>query len=274
MADATPEVSGTSDATTDQVDPTATPGTDAESKQNNPEVDVDALRRDIAGAGDSASTKAELEAVRRATGHIPGIQSRLDRIEASLQTIDSVKDSAARFDRFLESLPEGFLSDRELANLRPTGDETVRQMQARLDAMQERLDNPTPPEPKTEDPQAAAARAAWDRATASVERYATSKGLDPTTIPDAEYERAVRANPGDPVAASLDLMRWIDTSAEAEKRRREKIDAGSGGSDNGEGGRSPRGNSAPLTLARMKTMTREELGKYTPEERMQALTAG
>ncbi|MCR4338957.1 MAG: hypothetical protein NUW01_03615 [Gemmatimonadaceae bacterium] len=237
-----------------------------------PEIDADALRKELSGAGAQAALAADLASLKRTMGHMPGVQSKLDSLERTMSTeIGSLKQGAARFDAFLDALPEGFISDRAMASLRTAVDSNgdLRAEIAELKA----LVSGTPDTDKPEDPRAAAARGQWDAATASVERYATGKGYDATQIPDAVWQRALEANPSDPTAATLEVAAYVDKEVGAAARRAEKKDAASGGAD---GERLPR-TSGATKMSDFKSMSVEQIREFMrtdPDGYKAALTNG
>lgn len=239
-----------------------------------PEYDTEGLKQTLDSAGAEARLAAEMEANRRARGHIPALQTRLDKAEKALSRIDAielgVKSASERLDKIISSLPEGLLDGKALADLAPQRNETVAHLEARLEELAAQLAAATTPQQTAEpeiDPETAQMRAQWDAATDSVKAYAQSKGIE-LDDNDPQWGRAYRANPDDPSVAALDLMRHIDGLVEQKARREERKDASQGV---GDGSRTPRQGS--VTLAQLKAMTREEV-KALPREVVAAAMAG
>lgn len=245
-----------------------------EQVSTEPAVDAEDLKKAIAASGSDAAIKAELEASRRARGHIPELQRRLDTAEKALARLDSIelsnKQLSERFDSLLTNLPDGVLPSGALAGLRPQPGDTSPELMAKIAELEERLNaqgKPRVEEP--EEPAIAAVKAQWDEATTSVTKYATKNNLDPEAIPDAEWSRVLNAFRDDPSAAALEMMRYVDREVAAKARREERADAGKGG---GQGSRTPR--RGAITLEQLKGMTREEVAAIPAEERMAALAGG
>ena len=231
------------------------------------------VKRTLEETGADARLQAELEASRRARGHISELQKRVTTAEKALARIDtielSVKSASERLDKIVSSLPDGLLDGQALAALRPQDNETVAQLNARLQELADQLEavrNPQKAE-ETIDPVQAQALAQWNAATDTVKKYATSKGID-FADDDPQWGRAYRANPDDPSVAAIELMRHIDGLVEQKARRAERADAASGGAD---GARTPRVGS--VSLEQLKKMSREEI-KNLPKEVVDAAMAG
>ena len=238
--------------------PEAAVDTDAQT-DSSPEVDMDALRSAIAEAGDDAGLKADILALRRATGHIPGLQQKLSAVERALSDIPSLKQSVARFDALLDALPEGFIPDRQLADLRPRDNSTEAELRAAIAELENRL-SPQPAVEAEVDPALAARMAQWEAADAAVTRYAADKKFE-LSPEDPAWGAALQKFPNDPVSATLDVIKHIDSQIAAKARRDEKADAGSGGN----AGRSTR--TGTLTFDRLKTMTQAEVAAIPKAER-------
>lgn len=243
-----------------------TPPSDSEPQDTEPSVDLEALREQIAGAGEQAATKADLEVIKRATGHIPGLQKRLDSLEKALTRVDKVEAAVSRLDALLDALPEGFLTDRQLADLRPRSDDGTAELRDKIAELESKLTG-QPQDEQPIDPALAARMAQWQAADAQVMAYASDKKFE-ITPEDPAWERALQKFPNDPTMAALEVIKHIDGEIAAKARREEKAEAGSGGN----GGRSAR--TGTLTLARMKEMSVDELRAIPIEERNAALAAG
>jgi hypothetical protein len=251
------------------VDATAAPDTSTDIA-SVPDVDRDELAAAVQSAADEAGLRAEIANLRRAAGHIPGVQKRIDAVEKAVSRLDateaSVRSLSARLDTLLDAMPEGVISERALAQMRPVADDGSADLRAKIADLENRLTNPDKPDEPDLDPQVIAFRAQWQAATDSVEAYAKRVGYDFSSIGDATWQRAFDANRNDPTAGALAIIGYVDEQVAAEKRRGDKKDAMEGGAEDA---RTPR--RGPLTLESMKKMSRAELMAIPYEERMAAL---
>lgn len=242
------------------------------SAQTAPDVDVTELQLAMQAAREEAANKSAIADLRRATGHIPGIQSRLDTIERSLtDSTASRQDVArlgARLDALINAIPEGMLSSVALASLRSAPDDSSSAVLAKLSALESRLNAPTQPANTTPEmtPEQMAAVAQWDTATESVLSYARKQGVDGNGIGQDVWQRAAAAHPNDPVQAAIDVMKHVDELKAKTDRQEERKDAGQGGSP------ARAGRNGAVTAAQLRTMTAQEIMQIPPAERMAALT--
>lgn len=262
----------TSQPVSDTVDPQAAALNDAtedtDSVEITPDIDLDSLREDVATAAASAQLQADLNAIKRATGHIPGLQSRLDSVEKAARRVETLeasnKDLAARLDVLVSALVDGSLITPGVAqNLRPVSGDSNAELMARFSELEDRItrgNGPADDQPEI-DPAVAAITAQWNEATATVERYAKSKNFESSSIPDAVWQRAMQGNINDPAGAVLEVAKYIDTQVSAESRRADRKDAAAGGS----GERATR--KGALTLETIKNMSLEEVMAIPAEER-------
>lgn len=242
--------------------------TDQEDGLNLPDPDIDlaSLRENVSTAAAAALLDADLKAIRRATGHIPGLQSRLAAVEHTAKQVETLQATnrqlAARLDSLVTALSDASLITSGSAQaLRPESNDSNADLLTKLSEMEERLTSGTKPEePAEEDPQVAAVRAQWDAATEAVNGYAASKKFE-EPIPDAVWQRALVANPSDPGAAALEVARYIDREIAAVSRRTERKDAASGGT----GERTVR--RGTITLDQLKSMSLAEVLAIPQEER-------
>ena len=232
------------------------------------------IQKALTETGAEARLAAELEANRRARGHIPELQKRVSAAEKMLGRIDTieltVKNAAERLDKIVSSLPDGLLDGQTLAALRPQDNETVTQLNARIQELADQLEAVRNPQKADEPeliPEQAQALAEWNGATSTVQKYAQSKGIT-FADDDPQWGRAYRANPDDPSVAAIELMRHIDGLSEQKARREERADAASGG----DGSRTPRQGS--VSLDQLKKMTRDEVKALDPKVVEAALAAG
>lgn len=210
--------------------------TDAEDSSNaaedatpaEPDVNTDALKASI----EAARLQADVESLKRSTGHIRGMQSKLDQVERQLAKITDLEQSsqqlASRFDTLLDALEAGnLLEERATRGLRPQRGDSNAEIMAKFESLEQRLTaGPTQAE---EDPAAIAFQRAADAATEQVMKYATSKGYDGNQIPDAVWTNALNTNRGDFTAAALEVMRYVEGELAKQSRRAERADAASGG---------------------------------------------
>lgn len=238
------------------VDPIADDSSDdADASAPEPDVNLDALKANV----EAATVRAELETLKRATGHIRGLQSKIDQLDRSVAKIQDLETSnqqlASRLDTLLDSLVDSNLvSERAAQGLRPQRGDNNRELLDRLDGLETRLT--AAPTQREEDPEARSRMAAADVATAAVNKYARDKGFDPNQIPDAVWAGAYEKNNGDLSAASLDVMRYVEGELAKKNRRTERADAASGGT----GERSAR--SGALTPAKLRSMTVDEVREF------------
>jgi hypothetical protein len=231
------------------------------------------------------ATKADLENVKRAAGHVPTLMSRLDAIEkAGKQApVDPRVDALLeRFEAFLEAasplLPEDATARIKAKPAALTQADIDKAVTDRLAAVaaEEDAKAKTPevnPEILRE---SAIADAQWASAETAVRAYAEKTGVDFTHLPP-EIGRKIQlatfddAHPfGDPMAGAKALMIEIDKIKAVETRRAGRVDAGSGGIPANRGA----AQGGALTLAAMAEMTAEQLMKIPRAERDAALKAG
>lgn len=233
-------------ADTDQKDLVASAAADAASvnegeqktgeQDSKPTFDVEALTRRIEEVSSGAASRAEVETLRRAAGHVPTLQSEVASLKAELA---QRKGDADRLDA-LEVLLTTVLPADEAARIETQRAERTRTVDedARFDALAARLEARLPKESTDDaddtpaDPGIVAYRAAVAVATEQVHAYATELGIDPTDIPGEVYQKAQRDNGGDLVRASQAVIAWIDQQAEAASasaRRATRAEDASGG---------------------------------------------
>lgn len=252
-----------------QVDSTST--TDAAAQDSSNEVldststvDTDELRAAVDAAGQEAALRADITALKRATGHIPGLQKRLDGLATAIDEIGSLKQSVARFDALLDALPEGLISDRALADLRPRTDSTTDDLRNELAALREELKPKQDDEPVIDADQIAFLAKA-NTATALVNEYAKSKNFE-LDGNDPIWGTALEAHPGDLSLAAADVIKYIDAEIARRARVADKADAADGETNGGRGARS-----TELTWEAMGRMTTAELMRIPREQREAAM---
>lgn len=252
-----------------QVDATSTPDAVTEDSSNdvpNPEIDTDELRAAVDAAGQEAALRADITALKRATGHIPGLQKRLDSLQTAIDEIGSLKQSVARFDALLDALPEGLISDRALADLRPTNNTTADELRKQIAALEAKVNGEGQQQDEADvDAAQLAYIAQANAATASVNAYAASKKFD-LAGDDPIWEKALAAHPNDLTLAALDVMKYVDGEIARRARIAEKADAAEGSTDSGRNSRDKE-----LTWEAMGRMTTAELLKIPREVREAAM---
>lgn len=230
-----------------------------------PDLDIDSVRGEVASAAAGARAQADLAAIRKATSHIPNLQSRLDAVEKATRKVEALEQSstqlASRLDSLLGALGDaGYLTPSAVSGLRPERGDSNSDLIEKIEELEQRLTRGNEQAPDV-DPAQAEYEAAWNAATASVERYATAKGYDASNIPDAVWSRAYSANPNDPTNAALEVARYVESQIAAEARRNERKDAAAGGT----GERAVR--KGALTPDSLKKMSVEEIMAIPREER-------
>lgn len=257
------------------------PNTDSSTEDTNETADDFEAPAGLDEAVRNAATKAELDAVRRQTGHIPGLQSRLDKIEQGLKggvTPDQFGEMNGRLDRLVAALEKGGLIDAADANglQAPVADSSAA-FEDRLAGIEDALRNPKAPANEDEapevSPETAALVAGWEASQDQVVTYAKEVlGMeDPLNeIPAPVWKAAFDASPNSPSDGALQVMREARNLKEAEDRRRSKAEAATGG--DALDSRAPA--KGGLTREMMKTMTPEQLMEYPRDERDRALAAG
>jgi hypothetical protein len=271
-ADAAAEETKTSDAdaNTDSSDG----GDDTETKVD---IDTAGLAERLESVQASAAQKAEVEALRRQAGHIPGMQSRLDAIESAAKSgSPEVADMASRMDRLVTALEKGgIIEAADAADLRAQPADSSAALDDRLGAIEEAIKNPPAKDEDADDappdPRVAALQAGWEGADEQVKQFITDLGIeDPATFLPAEtVQRIFEENMGSPANGAVAAMEEAQRLFDAGKRRAEKAEAAAGGDD---GARTPQ--KGALTRDMMKRMTPQQLMEYPVEERDRALAAG
>ncbi len=215
-----------------------------------------------------AASVAGLEDVKRAAGHIPGLQRNIEELvtaskapNADVQRLTAVVD--ALLEGLGDSLPdatrERINAARTTADTQEAVTQAVKPLLERLEALDSDEDEPLAPE----------ATKAWDEATSDVKRYARRKGVDISKWTDEVWNRAATAAGGDPERSVDFLMEAVDRIADGEspgKRRAERKSNASGGdaterAGGGGGGR------PTLTRENASKMTDKEMLTYSKEER-------
>ena len=239
--------------------------------ENLPDPDINL--GNVSAAARAAALNADLLAIKRATGHIPGLQSRLDAVERTFKQVESLqatnKQLASRLDSLVTALSDaslitpgaaqGLLSERSDSNS---------ELLTKLSELEERLTRGADPEPEPDtDPRVAAYNAQLAAADEAVFAYAKTKGYE-GEIPDAVFQRALAASPNDINAAALEVARWIDREVAAVARRADRKDAASGGT----GERSVR--KGAVTRAQLENMSIAEVMAIPKEERDRIAAGG
>lgn len=232
----------------------------------DPDIDIESVRGQVASAAAGAKLQADLQAIKRATTHIPNLQSRLDAVEKAARRMETLESTstqlASRLDSLVGALGDaGYLTPSAASGLKSERNDSNADLLAKVEELESRLTRGDEQAEPDVDPAQAEFVAAWDAATAAVNRYAETKGYDPASIPDAVWSRAYSANPNDPTAATLDVIRHVDREIAAQARRAERADAAAGGT----GERAVR--KGALTPAALKNMSIEEVLAIPKEER-------
>lgn len=273
------DVAATAAVVTDPIVPTDSSDAGAASE---PDFDFEALRNEMAALSETTATKTDIESLRRAAGHIPGVMSRLDAIEKS-----SKQATDPRVDTILEKLnllidgAAPLLPDEVTSKLRTpekglTEADVVKAVEDRLAAVaaeedakkgtKQELDPETAREATIMDAQ-------WAAAGESVKAYATKVGVDiallkPEDVQKAQVSTFDATHPmGDPIAGARALMKVIDGMKSATGRRADRANDAEGKMPDG-------GSGSSITLADMDAMSTEQLMKIPREVRDAALKAG
>lgn len=212
-----------------------------DSSDGAPDFDFAAFQSELTSVRESAVTKAELESVKRSVGHIPALQSSLDKLNEKLEA----PPADPRYDRLAEQLDAlaGALGDV----LSPEARAAVEQprvagaVDERFDRLEQLVEKATAPAEESDsvpepeiDPLQAAANAEWQMATEAVLKYAADKGVKLEEDADSwqkEFLAVQAAHPTDPISAARSLMERIDSQSPeaADERRAERAEAASGG---------------------------------------------
>ena len=228
----------------------------------DPDIDLSSLRTTAA----TATVAAEINAIKRATGHIPGLQSRLDSIEKTVKQVETLqstnKQLATRLDSLVAALSDASLiTSGQAQNLMSGNNDSNSELLTRLGNMEDLLTRGPVREPEEEvDPRVVA----WNEQLAEADRtvygYAKQKGYD-GEIPDNVFARAMAAHSNDLSAAVLEVARYIDTQVAAASRREERKDAASGGTSE----RSAR--KGAVTAEQLRNMSLAEVMAIPKEDR-------
>lgn len=254
---------------------------DTDAGQNgssDPDIDLDELRAATSQAGSEAALQTTITDLKRAAGHIPGLQKSLGEVTARLARLDAVEASnkqlAESVNALISALPDGMVPAGVLERLRVRPSDSDSQILQKLQGLEDRINAPAQQsEQQTETPEQAAWRGAWDTATQSVFAYAERQGYT-GQIPDSEWRAAMGAHPTDPAAAAMEVARYIDRQKAAgsqQERRAERQDASQGATSSRAGGSS---GAAPLTLDALRKMSVDEVRKYPQAEVMRVLATG
>jgi hypothetical protein len=263
-------------------DSTASP----DSSNDGDEVNYDfaGLRSELAALSAVAATQADIENLRRQAGHIPGVMSRLDKIEKSVTqnpTDPRVDTLIERFNALLEGtdglIPAETVSKLKVTPPALTKEDVDRSVQERLAELAAQEDQKKTPEIDPELLKSAqVADAQWASVAVAVQNFAKAQGIDPATIPAQKYQEAqfktfnAQNKFGDPVAAAEELMAYVKTLKATKDRKGERADAASGGLPNDRGA----AQGGTISLTEMEKMTAEQLMKIPRDVRDAALRAG
>lgn len=251
------------------IDPQETALDDAAESDSVEEVnlpDPDINLGNVSAAAAAAALNADITAIKRATGHIPGLQSRLDAVERAAKQVETLqatnKQLASRLDTLVTALSDASLITPGAAqSLLSERSDSNSELLTKISELEERLTRGSEPESEPDiDPRVAAYNAQLQAADEAVFAYAKSKGYE-GEIPDAVFQRALAANPNNINDAALEVARWIDREVAAVARRTERKDAASGGT----GERSVR--KGAVTLEQLKNMSVQEVMAIPKEER-------
>lgn len=241
--------------------------TTAETTQPQP-VDLSEFDKKLAEATENAAAKAELDAIRRATGHIPALQSRIDAIQKALdsqaQTPRQVAALEAKVDKLVDLLAREKLIEPLNVPAAPQTDPRLDTLAERLAAIDAKL---TPQEQQPADPETAAIMAGWAQAEDYVASYARSKEIDPTTIPAEAWTRAFNADQRNPRNGVTLMIAEVDALAAAKARRAERTEAGTAPVP------SPATRRGPLSRDALNKMSRDEVMALTDAEIEAALAS-
>lgn len=248
-------------------------GEGTDSTVDTPDSDLNSLRENVSANLAAAQFQADITAIKRATGHIPGLQSRLDSVERAAKRVETLESSnqqlATKLDALVSALSEGALLTPGVAQSLMSGrNDSNAELLAKLGDLEERITSGgsqrTQPE---EDPATLSRRIELEAADREVQRYAQARGYT-GDIPDAVFARALQANPDDLAQAVIEVAKYIDNQVAAQGRRAERKDAAAGGS----GERSTR--KSPVTADQLKNMSLAEVMAIPKEERDRIAAGG
>lgn len=250
----------------------------------DPEFDFAGWQSKLNELSQVAATRAEVENLRRVTGHVPGLMSKLDALEKAINSGEHVSPQVKALEERLTAIVSALtplLPDADLSKINSASQPDVASLIKQ--AVQEALPQKQADEAgKQEEIDPAAAQemaiydAQWASAGEQVVNYAKQKGIDSSQLTQDMYQKAqigtfdADHKYGDPIKGARLLMQEIDKLAAASTRRTEKVQAGKEGLP-ADRGAAQRGT---LSLAQMSDMSAEELMKIPREQRDAALRAG
>ena len=227
---------------------------------------VDGITRALRGA----ATASDLEGVRRAAGHIPGLQRSIEELttasnapNADVQRLTAMVEALAEGlgDQLPDAVRERINAARTTADTQAAVEQAVSPLLKRLEALDDGSD--------AEDDVSEEASDAWKLATTDVKRYARRKGVDISGWSDEVWDRASTAAGGDPERSIDFLMEAVDRIAAGDnpgdRRSERKQNAGGGDPKERSGGGG--GGRPKLTRENASKMTDVQMLEYPKEER-------
>ena len=165
---------------------------------------VDGVTKALRGA----ASATDLENVRRAAGHIPGLQRSIEELVTNSK---APNPQVQQLTAMVEALAEGLgdqLPDavRERINAARTTADTQSAVATAMKPLLERLEALDDGEDAEDEDVSPESKAAWTTATQDVRRYARRKSVDISGWSDDVWDRASTVAGGDPEIAADFLM--------------------------------------------------------------------
>jgi hypothetical protein len=254
-----------------QSNDTDEPGDDAASEEEAaPELDLEAALAEIR---DGTMSKADFAAfqtgLNRQLGQVKTLQSTVAKLSKNAVDPDDVRSIGEMLGAISEALPSVLdPSEPAMAGIRALQEKRAR-AEATRDAIakiREESDDTPVGDDGTGNGLSAEDAAAWNTASGLVNGYARGKGIDPTTLEKAVWDKAVADSMGVPDRAADLMYEVIDRMASGSDSKQSNRAARKAAGEAGSPGKSGGGASSTLTLAKLQGMTTEQIMKLPSEE--------
>lgn len=244
---------------------------DGSSDEGDPqEFDVEAALEDIRSGSMTKTDFATFQqGLNRQLGQVKTLQSTVSKLEKNAVDGDAISSDSEILSALLEALPTVLdTSDPSFERIRNLQAKRA-QAQVTRDAIakiREETDEPPASDGGTGTALSVEQATAWNQASGEVNGYARAKGIDPTTIEKAVWDKAVAEANSDPKAA-VDLMYKVvdglagDTDSKQSNRAARKA-AGKAGTPDKTGS----GAGSTLTLAKLQGMSQKQIMALPQEE--------
>jgi hypothetical protein len=246
------------------------PGDDGASDEAPPELDLEAALAEIR---DGTMSKADFAAfqtgLNRQLGQVKTLQSTVAKLSKNAVDPDDVRSIGEMLGAISEALPSVLdPSEPAMAGIRALQEKRARAEATRdaIAALREESDDTPAGDDGTGNGLSAEDAAAWNTASGLVNGYARGKGIDPTTLEKAVWDKAVADSMGIPDRAADLMYEVIDKLASGSDSKQSNRAARKAAGEAGSPGKSGGGASSTLTLAKLQGMTTEQIMKLPQAE--------